>query len=195
MFYDHSSNGKGIFASKTPFGGSSGAGQGARTQGSQPSTHSGGRDPRGNHPRHEGYDPRRDQGFSFQSVQAAKLTPYRSVPTIRGAPPSSRRAHLLTTCPEGKWWYPSRWSGRALLTEAPPGLPLEGPAMPQAVIAGAVGRTVAGRCAAAFRHGTQTANCLCAAPCVASSFFGKRSKKHRPAGRERRLNIIWLSTI
>ena len=23
----------------------------------------------------------------------------------------SRRAHLLTTCPQGRWWYPSRWSG------------------------------------------------------------------------------------
>ena len=26
----------------------------------------------------------------------------------------SRRAHLLTTCPQGRWWYPSWWSGRAL---------------------------------------------------------------------------------
>lgn len=24
------------------------------------------------------------------------------------------RAHLLTTCPQGRRWYPSRWSGRAL---------------------------------------------------------------------------------
>ena len=50
----------------------------------------------------------------------------------------SGRAHLLTTGPEGRRWYPSRWSGRALLAEAPPGLSPEGPTMPQAAIVGAV---------------------------------------------------------
>ena len=40
----------------------------------------------------------------------------------------SRRAHLLTTCPQGRRWYPSRWSGRALFTKCPPGTSPEGAA-------------------------------------------------------------------
>ena len=98
--YDHRSIGKGIFASQTPFGGSPGAGPGTGTQGPEPSAHSGRGDPGGGLAQHEGHELGRDPGLPFQPGQAAKLMQERSVPTIRGAPPLSRRAHLLTT---GHW--------------------------------------------------------------------------------------------
>ncbi len=96
-FYDRRSIGKGVFASQTPFGRSPGAGSGPGTKSPEPSAHSGRGDPGGSLARHEGNDAGRDQGLPFQPGQATKLTQERSVPTIRGAPPLSRRAHLLTT--------------------------------------------------------------------------------------------------
>ena len=63
------------------------------------------------------------------------------------------RAHLLTTCPQCRRWYPSRWSGRALC-EADCALFGERQAMPPSlrasvVIACTAGRSVFARCSSA----------------------------------------------
>ena len=57
----------------------------------------------------------------------------------------SRRAHLLTTCPQGWRWYPSRWSGRALFPKHPPD------ASPEGADNAAVFQTVVIACAAGRR--------------------------------------------
>ncbi len=177
MFYDHRSIGKGVFASQTPFGGSPGEGSGPGTQSPEPSAHSGRGDLGGSLAQHEGNDAGRDPGLPFQPGEATKLTQERSVPTNRGAPPLSRRAHLLTTGPEGRWWYPSRWSGRALLTETPPGLPPEGPAMPQVVIAGAVGSAALWH-RSMFRFGTYQAPTAYAPLYASHLLFSEKEAKN-----------------
>ena len=54
------------------------------------------------------------------------------------------RAHLLTTCPQCRRWYPSRWSGRALC-EADCALFGERQAMPPSLRASVVIACTAGR--------------------------------------------------
>ena len=82
---------------------------------------------------------------------------------------------------------------RALLTKAPPGLPPEGPTMPQAVIAGAVG-SAASRIAVRSCSEHTLRQLLMRRLRGTSSFREKKQKLPLRRGR-RKVRTIWLFTI